>query len=95
MEEAKLETISEAPLAFIAHAVCQKCQAESMLTVTATGSGMTPILSDLNVQEFKKFISFKSVSYNDLLDLHALLKKEKLCNLLDKKESSQEKNPLV
>ena len=88
LEGAKLETITEAPIALVAHAVCKKCQAESMVTITTTGGGVTPLLSDLNVTEFKKFMRVKSVSYDELLDLHKTLKKTTLWNLMGKKEKS-------
>ncbi|MFC1722018.1 hypothetical protein ACFL0C_00030 [Patescibacteria group bacterium] len=91
LERAKLETITEAPIALVAHAVCAICQAESMVTITTTGSGVTPLISDLGVTEFKKFMGVRSVSYDELLDLHKLLKKKDICNLLDKKEKSLEK----
>lgn len=91
LEGAKLETITEAPIAFVAYAVCIKCQAESMVTITSNGSGVTPLISDLNVTEFRKFIGIKSVSYDELLNLHKLLKKTNICNLLDKKEKLQVK----
>lgn len=93
LDGAKLETITEAPIAFVAYAVCDKCQAESMVTITSAGGGGTPLISDLNVTEFKKFMNAKSVSYDELLDLHKLLSKEELWNLLDKKEPSLEKKP--
>jgi hypothetical protein len=93
LQGAKLETIKEAPIAFVAYAVCHKCQAESMVTITTSGGGATPLLSDLNVTEFKKFMRAKSVSYDELLDLHELLSKNNLCNLLDKKEKSSAKKP--
>jgi hypothetical protein len=86
LEEAKLETITEAPVAFVAHAVCSRCQAESMVTITSSGGGATPLISDLNVTEFKKFIKVKSVSYDDLLDLHKELNQKDICSLLEKKE---------
>jgi ribosomal protein L40E len=88
LQGAKLETIKEAPIAFVAHAVCNQCQAESMVTITTNGGGITPLMSDLNVVEFKKFMSAKSVSYDELINLHKLLSKNKLCNLLDKKENN-------
>lgn len=86
LETAKLETITEAPLAVIAHAICSNCKAESMVTITATGGGITPLVTDLNVTEFKKFMNAKSVSYDELLDLHKMLKSKNIWNLLEKKE---------
>ena len=91
LEGAKLETITDAPIVLVAHAICNKCEAESMVTITAAGSGVTPLLSDLSVTEFKKFMRAKSVSYDELLDLHKMLKKKSICSLLDKKENSSAK----
>src|SRR3989338_3413855 len=78
LEEAKLITITEAPIAMIAHAVCPKCQAESMVTITATGSGASPLVSDLTGEEFRKFLNEGSVTYDDLLSLHKSLAKESI-----------------
>ena len=83
---AKLQTISDAPVALVAHAVCPKCQSESMLTITPSGSGVVPLVSDLIGVEIKKFISAKSVTYDELLSFHKLLEKETIWNLLRKKE---------
>lgn len=90
LEGAKLVQISEAPIAFIAHAVCQNCRAESMLTITPAGLGAVPVETDLTGEEFKKFIGQKAVSYDELLDLHKALKKESIWSLLQKKEQTLE-----
>ncbi len=95
LENAKLIPISEAPLALIAHAVCPKCRAESMLTITAVGNGVIPLISDLRGGEIKKFLGVKSVSYDELLDLHEMLEKESLWNLLRKQEQVSEKNQKI
>ncbi|HLB51404.1 hypothetical protein A3F07_03985 [candidate division WWE3 bacterium RIFCSPHIGHO2_12_FULL_38_15] len=92
LEGAKLVTISEAPIAIIAHAICPKCQAESMVTITTAGTGTTPIVTDLKADEIKKFLAAKNVSYDDLLNLHKLLEKESLWKLLQKTEPNSEKN---
>lgn len=86
LERAKLVPISEAPIALVAHVSCPKCQAESMVTITANGVGSIPLTSDLMPDEFKKFLGTKSISLNDLLDLHKLLKKDSLWSLLRKQE---------
>lgn len=88
---AKLVPISEAPISLVAHAVCPKCQAESMITITQTGSGIMPITSDLGSGEIKKFIGMRSVSYDDLMELHLELKKKNIWKLLQKKEKSSVK----
>jgi hypothetical protein len=79
-------TISDAPVALIAHAECPKCHSESMLTITASGSGTVPLVSDLTGSEIKRFMSEDSVSYDDLFSLHKLLEKDSIWNLLHKKE---------
>lgn len=91
LNEAKLVTISEAPMALVAHAVCNACKAQSMVTITPNGSGAVPVQSDLNGEEFKKFIVARPVSYDDVLDLHLALKKEDIWTLLQKQEKQQEK----
>jgi hypothetical protein len=91
LEGAKLVTITEAPIALVAHAVCVVCKAQSMITITPAGSGTMPVQSDLSGEEFKKFIGAKNVSYDELLDLHLALKKKTIWNLMDKKDKKSEK----
>lgn len=86
LEEAKLTSITDAPVALVAHAICPKCQAESMVTITTTGSGSIPVISDLQSNEIKKFISVKNSSYDELLALHKALEKEDIWNLLHKQD---------
>lgn len=88
LESAKLETISETPFVLITHAICNKCKAESVITITTNGGGVTPLVSDLSIDEFKKFIGIKSVSFDDTLELHKILKNKNIWNLLDKKEKN-------
>lgn len=91
LESAKVVPISEMPIAWVAHAVCPICQAESMVTITPSGNGIMPVQSDLTGLEYKKFIGVKSVSYDELLDLHLALKREPIWNLLQKKDKNSEK----
>ena len=89
MERAEIVPISnESSTSWVAHAVCPKCKAESMVTITPTGNGIVPVQSDLKGTEFKKFVGIKSVSYDEVLDLHIALKKERIWNLLQKKEKN-------
>ena len=88
LEDAKIVPITNAQVAILAHAVCPHCHAQSMITVTAAGSGAMPITSDLKSHEVQKFIGFSKTTINDVLDLHLLLKKEKIWNLLPKKETN-------
>jgi hypothetical protein len=81
-------TISNAPMAFLAHAVCSKCESGTMVTITPQGSGTIPVVTDLSGEEIKTFIAQKNVSYDELFSLHKLLKKETIWNLLQKKEKS-------
>ncbi|GIW69294.1 MAG: hypothetical protein KatS3mg101_0041 [Patescibacteria group bacterium] len=92
LERAEIVPISnETSLAWVAHAVCPKCKAESMVTITPTGNGIVPVQSDLKGTEFKKFVGIKSVSYDEVLDLHLALKKEHIWNLLQKNEKKSAK----
>ena len=91
LEGAQLITISEAPIALVAHAVCTVCKTESMVTITPTGSGSVQVQSDLTGHEFKKFLGAKNVSYDEVLNLHQQLKKDKIWNLLQKKDKKKVK----
>jgi transcription elongation factor Elf1 len=86
LSTARIDTVFEAQSSFVAHAVCSSCSTSSMVTVTPNGSGTVPIYSDLSGTEFKKFLTKPGISYEDVLDLHLLLKKENIWNLLHKKE---------
>jgi hypothetical protein len=83
--------VSESLVSLVAHATCPSCKAESMLTLTPTGSGVAPVYTDLTSSEIEKFTKRSVISYDDVLDLHLALKKEKLWNLLDKKEKNSAK----
>ena len=74
--------ISELPVALIAHVACPYCAAESMITITIAGSGTVPVVSDLSGAEVNKFISAKSATIDELLDLHKMLKRKSVCKLL-------------
>lgn len=91
LEGAELTTISQMPVALIAHVTCPKCQAESMVTITLSGSGSVPIVSDLTASEIKKFLMAKPVDYVDLLNLHKKLQKKSICKLLQQKEPKKVK----
>lgn len=91
LEHATIVPVIEADASSVVHAVCNVCRSSSMVTITPMGSGTMPVQSDLKGTEFKKFISQKSVTYDDILDLHLALKKENIWKLLHKKEKKQEK----
>ena len=74
-----------------AHVICPKCQAESMMAFTPGGVGVLPVYSDLMPNEVVKFMKLRSISYEELLDLHAKLKRSKVCNLMQKSEHTKEK----
>ncbi len=93
LEDAKITTISEVPVAVVAHARCKNCQAESMVTITIAGGGSVPMLTDLTGDELKKFIGAKSITYDESLDLHLLLKKKPICELMQKKDKILENKP--
>jgi hypothetical protein len=88
LENAKLFTISDAPMAFMAHTVCPKCKSESVFTITPAGSGIMPLISDLTGEEIVRFAFERGVNYDDLFDLYKKLEKKSLWNLLHKKEKN-------
>jgi hypothetical protein len=92
---AKLLTISDAPVALIAHAVCPNCRSESMLTITPTGTGVMPLVSDLTGLEIKRYLTSSSLTYDDLLNLHKSLKKNSIWNLLRKKDKRSVKRSKI
>lgn len=91
LESAEVYTITQAPTSLIAHATCLNCQTASMVTITTAGTGLMPIKSDMQGDEFRRFADLEAVNYEDVLDLHEDLKKENLWNWLHKKEKLQEK----
>lgn len=91
LDTAKLVPLGDMPLAFIAHATCQNCASESMITVTSLGAGVMPLESDLTPKEVARFMEAPAITNADVLKLHKKLKKTSLCNLLLKKEQNLEK----
>jgi hypothetical protein len=86
LDGANIVPISEMPVAVTAHVTCPNCKAESMITITLGGSGVLPVTTDLMPEEIKEFIGKQPISSDDLLDLHTVLKKGKLWNLMQQKE---------
>ena len=91
LAEAKIEKISEAPVLFVAHAVCNKCRAQSMVTISSSGTGTVPLISDMSSEEIKKVISLKSITYDEIIDLHVALTSTSIWKLLQKKEPTSGK----
>lgn len=91
LDKAKIVELTDAPMTFVAHAICQKCAAESVVSISTMGIGAVPLLSDLSGVEVASFLKRKNVSYDELLDLNAALKKENIWNLLHKSEKSSVK----
>jgi hypothetical protein len=88
LEKADLVVITETPLALVAHATCSECGAQSMITVTPSGVGSVPMVSDLEPSEIKRFLDMDLISYDEILDLHKELKGTNICNLLQQKENN-------
>jgi hypothetical protein len=92
LERARFTTVAapttSASLALLAHVVCAKCQAQSMVTVTPSGMGAVPLVTDLTEGEFIKFVGSSEISYEEILNLHKKLKKQSIWNLMQKKEKS-------
>ena len=94
LEHAEIVPITSSQIGWVGHAVCPACKAESMVTITQTGTtGIMPVQSDLKGIEYKKFVGIKAISYDDVLQLHQILKKESIWNLLDKKDKNLGKKP--
>ena len=91
MEGAELTTVSEVPVALIAHAKCPNCKAESMITITVAGTGASPLISDLKAHEIKKFMGEKSISYDEILAVHKQMQKTSVCKLMQNLEKKQAK----
>src|SRR3990167_7702064 len=85
LEGAEVYTITQAPTSLIAHATCANCKTSTMITITATGAGLVPIRSDLEGNEFKKFMDLPAINYDEVLDLHKELEKNNIWSLLEKK----------
>lgn len=79
------------PLVTVGHVICAKCQSQSMVMLTMSGSGVTPMMTDLVSDEIVRFANLTEISYLELLDLHQALKKESLCKLMHKSEKTLEK----
>lgn len=89
LEGAKLTPISKVSMALIAHTVCPKCAAESIITITLAGSGIMPLISDLRGMEIEKFTGKSPTSYEELFELHSLLKGKNIWKLLQKKDKTK------
>ncbi len=62
----------------IIHFSCKNCKARHLATfVRPLGiSSRMPVNTDLSIEEIKKFAGKKSVSSNDIIDMHEMLKKK-------------------
>jgi hypothetical protein len=88
LEKANIIVVTETPFAFVAHATCSKCQAQSMVTVTPSAIGAVPLISDLEPEEIKRFLKMSQISYDEILDLHERLKVTDICKLLHSQENN-------
>lgn len=91
MEHAELTVLTDLPTGMLAQAKCINCETESMLTITLTESGISPIYTDLTVEEIKNNSKFTTVTIDDVLEVHKILKKKPLWKLLQQKETFLEK----
>lgn len=83
--------ISQVPTAMISHVTCKNCNAQSLVTISFAGVAYMPIVSDLTSPEVKKFFGTSTVSIEELVDLHNLLKKGPIWKFLEKKEHNSVK----
>lgn len=91
LSTADLVPVTQLPLATVAHAICDSCNAANVVTITSRGTAVMPVTSDLTKDEVLKFAKAKTVTLEDTLNLHKKLKKETIWNLLQKKEQHSEK----
>ncbi len=66
---------------------CQNCQSAVLTLVLNSNLGLTSIglITDLKSDEVFKFKDQKNITYDDILEFHQLIKKEKaLINYLDR-----------
>lgn len=90
LERARLTPLRKAQISLVAHAVCQNCLSESILTITFDESGSMPISSDLKSSELSAFMGRAPTSYDEIFEIHEALKKKPIWKLLQKKEKSLE-----
>ena len=88
LEGADILVIAETPFALVAHSTCPSCGAQSMVTVTPSGVGSVPLVSDLEPQEINRFLKMDMISYDEILDLHKELKGTGICKLMQEQENS-------
>jgi hypothetical protein len=62
-----------------------------MVTLTPSGAGVVPLLSDLEPEEIQRFLKMDLISYDEILDLHKELKGIDICKLMQQKENSSVK----
>ena len=74
------------PSGVIAHVTCKECKSQSVITYTLAGVGYAPLISDLTNSEIKKFFGKQSISVDELIQVHKLLKKKPIWKLLEIKE---------
>lgn len=81
-------SVSEVNLAAVLHVTCKHCKSKNMVTFTAMGTGVIPILSDLTNSEVRKYSHASKITFVDVLNVHDKLDKVSICNLLQKKEQN-------
>ena len=91
LDGARLTPISKVPLALVAHAVCQNCLAESIITITLAGSEVASSSSDLKSSELQNFVGLRPTSYEELFELHSKLKRKPIWKLLQQNEKHSER----
>ncbi len=75
-----VEILQQNDYSTIVHFSCSRCKSRHLATfINPLGiTSRTPVNSDLSVEELAEFAQRPSISSNELLDIHELLKKEDL-----------------
>ncbi|MFA6410496.1 MAG: hypothetical protein WCW26_02900 [Candidatus Buchananbacteria bacterium] len=74
------KVLEEGNTASLVHIVCQNCQAAILAMILANNMGLSTfgLITDLNYDDAVKFQNAKPISYNDVLELHQNLAKQKV-----------------
>jgi hypothetical protein len=75
-----VEILQQTDYSVIIHFACSNCKARHLATfIKPLGiTSRVPVNTDLSIEELSRFAGRRSVSANDVLDVHALLKNDDL-----------------
>lgn len=86
LKEAEVTLLFESPVVSVAHIQCAGCGGETLATLSIGGCSVTDVRTDLSPSEVRRFFNAPSVSVDDVLDLHELLQKGEVWQVLEREE---------